>query len=486
MHSTGRYPDVACRKVGDVEAPSGWRPIEFDDRSRALDEVLADLAALSAELQTGLPPTCDLAHALAEVGRLVDEPLRVAVLSRTGSGPIELVEALLGRRVIGPDRQRRIRGPIWFRFDDVEHIVVTGHGGERNDLLPLPAPDGDWPDSQGVRSLDVWLRAPELHGLSLVVHDDVPDDVVSAAVLVDQDPCTPHALDLLARFHDRNRGLEHTAFAAMAVLRADRITVDEAVERARELTPQATSAMSLVLPVILAMAHTARVGALDTAAAEALREMLTVDDVERRLDLGGRIDPRVETLLSAEGVRRCLPRLRDSGPGPGGIRTAMLAGSGFPELEAAIRDRWLAHGSALKIASVVGLLARADARAVDDPHPAVPDARRRLRIALPDGAAVRQRCLDQVQVLHLLDALDLGAADIAEARRLFRPRPRIRLAGGSGVSDTVDALVLRWQALAEHGIGGRTQRWAASVVLGAAEALREHIHVTAPPARWPA
>jgi hypothetical protein len=149
-----------------------------------------------------------------------------------------LAEAMVGRRVFGRHALRKVAGPVRFRFGEEEGVTVTDENAVRSELTRLPVPDADWPtEPSAARSVDVALQAPRLRRMNLLVAPALPDCVVSAAV-VDREPAEAHALDLLDRFNDRNRGLEATAFATMAVQRTDDVRAEHAAERRREHPPR--------------------------------------------------------------------------------------------------------------------------------------------------------------------------------------------------------------------------------------------------------
>jgi hypothetical protein len=451
-----------------------------EERPRDPVDLLSELVALSRDLARQLPRTSALADALRAVDRLDREPLRIALLGRPGTGALLLAEAMLERQVFGRGALRTVAGPVTFRFADDEGVTVTDETAVRTELTRLPVGDADWPtEPSTARAVDVRLRAPRLRRMSLVVAPSLPDSAVSAAVVVDREPAEAHALGLLDRFNDRSRGLEATAFAAMAVQRTDDVRAEHAVERQREHPPGAGETFSLVLPINLVLAHTARVGAFDAAALDALTALLGRADALRRVAQGV-FDPTLKRLLTAEGLRACLPALRDRALTERDVREVALAASGFGAFDDAVQHRWLGHVDALKVASARGVLGRATARSAAVAHQAERNVGLRLGAHLAAIDPDRLRRLDEIQVLHLLDEEPplFSAADAAAARRLLgTTRPRVRLARDSGVVDSLETLVLRWRALADNGVGGDRQRWAAGVVLHSAEALREGLTV---------
>ena len=485
-----------------------------------------DVAALLAAAAAERADAPAVQQRLAEHGRRLTEPLRLAVAGRTKAGKSTLLNALVGEAVAATDAGDCTRVVTWYRHGSTPAVTLHGtDGGAR--ALPVRRVDGrlalELPGSapEQVDRLVVDWPAERLAGITLVDTPGIsaasPGEGRTAALVAPDDGSAPVADALL--FLTRQVHTEDVAFlrrfqagpdrpgaraATLTVLsRADevgaaRLDALRSASRVARRTAQepALQAMgSAVLPVAGLVALTGRtlrhtellaLRALAAVGAPELDAMLLSADRFTRPGTTAVLPPdvrqRLLLRLGAFGIRLGTSLVRSGATDAASLAAELVRRSGLADLERAIDVQVRARAERLRTRSALDGLEWA------------------LRTAPRPGDAALWTGLEELRTgAHDLPELDLlarisgpsspVAAELApEAVRLLggagtTPAQRLGLPADAPAGDLREraggALAV-WQPRAEDPLAPRAQTAAAAVVVRSVEGVLHELAGSAP------
>ena len=342
---------AAAADAPGVSSAAGRRrraPFEPPALSSGLSERVLRLCRTVAELT----PDPTRRAALEEVRAELVAPLRVVVCGPDGAGRAALVNALVGRRILGPQPRP---GTVSFAYGAPER-VETGFGGGGGEADRALAPDGSLPVDLGVASaveLRVWLPVEALRTLSLVCPPTgAPGASGDAYVVVVEETPAAAALDALLP------GVRISAVnTAVALSRVDRLEAEgrAAADRAKQaLGAKVAGVAAFIGP----LAEAANAGLIDDEHVDALRRLAGADGAVRAAALASASAfAAADVPVAAEERARLLARI-----GLLGVRAAMELADAGP-LSVIALTRWLRELSGIEAidGEIDGFHRRADA-----------------------------------------------------------------------------------------------------------------------------
>ncbi|WP_432559555.1 dynamin family protein [Granulicoccus sp. GXG6511] len=270
---------------------------------------MSDLIRLCGLLHDALPAG-DLRDRVDAIARTDQQPVRIGVIGRVGTGKSTLVNAVLGRPVAATAAEDCTRYPTVYSYGAPENAVALGVDGRRTPL-PLDLSLGE-PPSDTVK-VEVTLQTAVLRRITVV-------DFPGLAATPDA-PDTPRATELV-------EGCEILLYLFRGQLRAD----DE-----RVIADHAAASHALAegaLPTVGVLAHADNFGpggwaeedSIELAAASC-RARLTATNgrFHQVVALSPLMAETVRTGRVTEGVARRLRALRDADP------LLLQFGAGAPE-----------------------------------------------------------------------------------------------------------------------------------------------------------
>jgi len=465
----------------------------------------ADLQRLQ---QSVTDPT--VAARLAEIGRALSDPLRIAVAGRVKAGKSTLVNALLRQRVAPTDVGECTKIVTWYRYGVPERFEIVLRSGERQ-TRPLQ-PDGSLPATVGVdpadvERLEVFLSIQDLSALTII---DTPGlssandefsastrellalDRVSRAAIGHADvlllvmAMEPHGADVdaLGRFDEQFSGLPCHALNSVGVLsRIDQIDLgtDELASHVGSLAERFSDhhhlSLASVLPVNGLLAETTRCGVLTEPDVAALRTLaaLPADDqavlllsarrfVSASCPVSTNQRDRLLRILDLRGVSQALQFVAQGVTSAPALARALDRQSGMAALAGEVFGRFGAWVEIFKASWVVSALVQlSTASPVDRP---------RIAVAIEDLTLANE--LLQVSLMRSVQRHAAGEVTLPEDRveSLLRlageasPTARLGVGDGTNGGDASRAAfegIRRWRSFANDGRAGPAEREVADV-----------------------
>lgn len=406
----------------------------------------------------------------------LDQPLRIAIAGRPGSGKSTILNALLGAEIAASRGSARASIPTWYRDGAAPRVLAQPQDDEAVEL----------PSSTDAGFFDVDLPAHTIGDVSRLVVEwpsrtlrdvtlvDLPGGTPATRVCADAllyvlPQLTGDDVSFLELFHGVE--LAHPlAVNAIAVLsRVDELGVDrdDAMGYAQRLArttadrPDVRRLCQSVVPVAGLLAQGAvTLGEHEVASLRALASA-PVDVVTWALGSAERFTRAASDVLPSPperqwlllrfglfGVRTAIAQLRDRPlVSPTRLGSTLAEASGLEELRRTIDSQLVSRPSLLRARSAL-----ADAKAVLRSQPSP-----RAEWLLTDVERIESAAheLNELRVLHAIESgvVHLPPDDIEEARRLLGvdgAAPHVRLGLDAAVDPTdartaADIALHRWQ-----------------------------------------
>jgi 50S ribosome-binding GTPase len=442
---------------------SGWLPRGAVAPSALLDRVRA-LLAVAVGRYAGGPDGAELAEAAARL----DEPVRVAVVGRTGAGASTVVNALLGESLAPTSGRPGSRLVVWFRYGDGRGVVVHPRQGPprratfaATDLCAGVGWAGLTPED--VDHLTVEWPAPVLTGMTLI---DVPGlegtGLGPAGTVLDADADRAPVADAVIHIVCRRRSDDgNPAHGAVVGPRTGGPYPVVVVTHPDAVAERSAGPASGVVD-------------LDGRLAIAARDLTGAD--YRALAEASPDDGDLERRYGPAGFRIAVELIRaGTVDGAAALAAELTRASGQDDVLAMLDVHVAARADVLRARSalhVLGAVLHRHGRADRRLDPLVGEYERIV------AGAHEFAELDTLAALRMgTVALPVGTA--ADAERLLgasglRPRDRLGLdqtAGPADVRTAATGELARWRSYEVHPLGGRGAREACRAVARTCEGL---------------
>ena len=356
------------------------------------------VAGLCGEAADYLPES---AHAIDDIRKRLDEPLRVAVAGRVSTGKSTLVNALLGVPVCQTGDVETTQVVTWFSHGDVERVeIVLRDGGRRRASL---TEEGRLPESYGVapeQIARVHVRLPQadlLRALTLIDTPGTESALTNASAHTEQALFVRDSLEAVAEadalifvlkgmetdvlaveaFGELTAGIRSTLVNTVGVINArgdaDPVDGDELHEHARVARRLMTverirRRLIQIVPVLGLLGETARCHVLSLAEVAALHEIVTSPDFENDIEFApGFLDQantrseerhRLFALLGQAGLRESARAMAKEQRGRAELDEILYAASNVGALEHVIRSHFVPRADAIKADQALARLER--------------------------------------------------------------------------------------------------------------------------------